>query len=318
MLHRLSKAVAELYALAENIEPDRFRDELLGLLRTLIKFDGAVLESGDINLALRHASDAPQGCAAERIATLLRKADHDRYLAATGAFIGRLASPYACDKSRLAQDELPWLRDLASTPGFSKLLLYGDLPASRPLPRWLLLYRERDHDFSDEDANLLHAIWRHVARALDANLRRALQGIDAENAARALAFVSSRGIIETADPHMAAMLDAEWPGFGGHYLPQHVVSALLITGHYRGKQIELSATHKFGYMVCTAKQAHAVSMLSPSEMNAVRRFANGMSHSEIAAQLGISRHTVRNQIANAYQKLGIHNKVELVRLVSSI
>lgn len=318
MLHRLSKAVAELYASAENIEPDRFRNELLGLLRTLIKFDGAVLDSGDINLALRPASGAPQGCAAERIATLLRKTDHDRYLAATGAFIGRLNAPYTCDKSRLAQHELPWLRDLASASGFRKLLLYGDLPASRPWPRWLLLYRDRDHDFSDEDANLLHAIWRHVTRAIDANLRRALQGMDADNAARALAFVSSRGIIETADPHMTAMLDTEWPGFGGHYLPQHVVSALLITGHYRGKQIELTATHKFGYMVCTAKQTHAVNMLSPSEMNAVRRFADGMSHSEIAAQLGISRHTVRNQIANAYQKLGIHNKVELVRLVSSI
>ncbi|HEX7650620.1 MAG TPA: helix-turn-helix transcriptional regulator [Noviherbaspirillum sp.] len=318
MLHRLSKAVAELYALAENTEPDQFREELLALLHTLIRFDGAVLESGDINLTLRPADDAPQETATQRIAALLRKTDHDRYLASTAACIGRLSAPYACDKSRLSQHELPWLRDLGTAPGFRKLLLFGDLPASRPWPRWLLLYRDGERDFSDEDANLLHAVWRHVTRAIDANLRRALHGIDAENASRALAFVSSRGIIETADPNMAVMLDTEWPGFDGLYLPQHVVSALLITGHYRGKQIEISATHKFGYMVCTAKPAHAVSSLSPSEMNAVRRFANGMSHSEIAAQLGISRHTVRNQIANAYQKLGIHNKVELVRLVSSM
>ena len=167
MLHRLSKAVAELYALAENTEPDQFREELLALLHTLIRFDGAVLESGDINLTLRPADDAPQETATQRIAALLRKTDHDRYLASTAACIGRLSAPYACDKSRLSQHELPWLRDLGTAPGFRKLLLFGDLPASRPWPRWLLLYRDGERDFSDEDANLLHNLGRDLANSRD-------------------------------------------------------------------------------------------------------------------------------------------------------
>lgn len=318
MLHRLSKAVAELYALAENTEPDRFRIELLGLLRTLVEFDGAVLESGDINLAIRHAGGEMQGHVAERIADILSKTDRDRYHAVTGTFIGRLAAPYLCDRSRLSQHELPWLSELAGAPGFRKLLLYGELPASRPWPRWLILYRDSEQEFSNADADLLHAMWRHIVRAVGINLHHALHGLEGERVTHAFAFVNSRGIIEAADPKMAGLLKSEWPDFDGHHLPRPVLTALLATRTYRGKKIELSAAHKFGYMICAAKHASTINMLSPSELHAVRCFANGMSHSEIAAKLGISRHTVRNQLANAYQKLGIHNKVELIRLVSSM
>jgi DNA-binding CsgD family transcriptional regulator len=45
-------------------------------------------------------------------------------------------------------------------------------------------------------------------------------------------------------------------------------------------------------------------------------FAEGHTHHQIALQLGISHHTVRNQLANVYRKLDIHSKLELVRALT--
>ena len=40
----------------------------------------------------------------------------------------------------------------------------------------------------------------------------------------------------------------------------------------------------------------------------VLQFARGMTHKEIAAHLNVSPHTVRNQLAQVYLKLGVHDK----------
>jgi DNA-binding CsgD family transcriptional regulator len=44
----------------------------------------------------------------------------------------------------------------------------------------------------------------------------------------------------------------------------------------------------------------------------VRLIADGFSDKQIAAQLGISRHTVRSQIDRAFAKHGIHSRASLV------
>jgi DNA-binding NarL/FixJ family response regulator len=44
-----------------------------------------------------------------------------------------------------------------------------------------------------------------------------------------------------------------------------------------------------------------------------RRFASGMSHKQIARELGVSHHTVRNQLAHLYRKLNLHDKASLAQ-----
>ena len=45
-----------------------------------------------------------------------------------------------------------------------------------------------------------------------------------------------------------------------------------------------------------------------------RLFADGASHGEVAAKLGVRPATVRNQLTSIYRKLDIHSKAELARL----
>jgi DNA-binding NarL/FixJ family response regulator len=50
-------------------------------------------------------------------------------------------------------------------------------------------------------------------------------------------------------------------------------------------------------------------------MRAALLFAAGSSYKDITAHLGLSTHTVRNQISSAYRKLGIHSKFELAKAI---
>ena len=91
--------------------------------------------------------------------------------------------------------------------------------------------------------------------------------------------------------------------------------ALLNTGVYRGRRIEIRAEQKYGYIACTARRIAVIDTLAPSERAVAERYAKGMKREEIARGLKVSPHTVRNQLANVYEKLGVHSKAELARLL---
>ncbi len=52
-------------------------------------------------------------------------------------------------------------------------------------------------------------------------------------------------------------------------------------------------------------------ILPPRQHEIAILVSQGLSNKEIATQLGISLHTVKNHIRAAYLTLGIHNRVQL-------
>jgi RNA polymerase sigma factor (sigma-70 family) len=57
--------------------------------------------------------------------------------------------------------------------------------------------------------------------------------------------------------------------------------------------------------------------LTPRERQIVALVARGLTNREIAAHLGISENTLRNQLHNVFRKLNVHNRLELVLCVVS-
>lgn len=53
--------------------------------------------------------------------------------------------------------------------------------------------------------------------------------------------------------------------------------------------------------------------LTPRERTILRLLASGLTRDEVAATLSVSTHTVRTHMQNLYAKLGLHNRLELVR-----
>ena len=80
---------------------------------------------------------------------------------------------------------------------------------------------------------------------------------------------------------------------------------------FRGEKIEITLIQRNGFNRCRIIPIKNLELLSPREFVIARRFSNGMSHKKIARELGISHHTVRNQLAHTYRKLNVHDKVSL-------
>ena len=66
-----------------------------------------------------------------------------------------------------------------------------------------------------------------------------------------------------------------------------------------------------------AVDAHGLNLLSKREMEVVRCVAKGMSNREIADNLHISQHTVKNSLFRIFDKLGVSNRVELLFMTLS-
>ena len=60
------------------------------------------------------------------------------------------------------------------------------------------------------------------------------------------------------------------------------------------------------------QQTGGMARLTPREREVVRLVADGMRNQEIALQLNLSEHTVRNYLIRIFDKLGISSRVELV------
>lgn len=68
---------------------------------------------------------------------------------------------------------------------------------------------------------------------------------------------------------------------------------------------------RYGYLVVGAAQT-PLAELTPAERDVARLVASGCTNREIAARRRASVHTVGNQLAAIYGKLGVSSRYELV------
>lgn len=60
------------------------------------------------------------------------------------------------------------------------------------------------------------------------------------------------------------------------------------------------------------EEGSGVDLLSDRERQVLARISQGMTNEEIAAELAITPRTVRNHLANIYQKIDVHSRAEAV------
>lgn len=66
-----------------------------------------------------------------------------------------------------------------------------------------------------------------------------------------------------------------------------------------------------------AFQANGIELLTPRERDVVRLVTDGFANREVAQQLGLSTHTVKNYLFSVFDKIGVSSRAELIMYVLS-
>ena len=210
-----------------------------------------------------------------------------------------------------------WIR-LVKKYNLAQLLVFGDAPSAGNDGYWVVLCRSDPHaPFLLADADSLRALWPHLLRARTWHMQQILNRHDPAAARRSLALVDRHGRIEIADPAFAALLRQEFGEQLARQIPEPAWQALKRKSEYRGKRANLSARPQREHVVCEARPVRAVDCLGPVEQKVAAQFVRGLDYKTIAIAMQTSPHTVRNQLAQIYKKLDVHNKAALALLMQA-
>lgn len=342
-----SNTIRDLYALAEYATPDQFLTQAIALLKTWIRFDGVLFGTGEAKLMKKEITELnPNHQEIEN-----QRDQHDRqeqrepiphsvlfgknspikfnedllvrgYRDAPHAPVrGGIRKIYRKSSNKKNNEQSASTRTHRSTNPLSLIqelnlchvIVVGDDASKIKPARWMVLYRRHDVRFSQSDAAHLHGLWTHLSRALVLNRTRHLQrkSLEHDKDAAASGLISMEGQIQIADARFYELLDHEWPILSPESLPEIAMEVLRAGKVFRGEKIEITLIQRHGFNRCRIIPIKNLDFLSPREFVIARRFSNGMSHKQIARELGISHHTVRNQLAHTYRKLNVHDKVSL-------
>ncbi|MFZ9237901.1 MAG: response regulator transcription factor [Burkholderiaceae bacterium] len=331
-MQAFSTTVRDLYALAEYAAPEQFLERAINLLQMWIRFDGAIFGTGEksnpqsvtrlISAESQHEATVPE-------TVLAREAQQDDPVARgirnapMSPSRGGIRELYRKKRTGKKDQSLTRSgpRSLMDELGLCHLMFHGDDPKKVQPARWIVLYRQQDVRFAETDAACLHGLWIHLSRALAINRTRTLERLSKPGARRdnlsVTALIHDDGRVEIADQRFFDLLAREWPELAPDFIPEGALQLLNEGKVFRGRQVEISSTRQAGSLLCRIRPIDVMEVLSPREFVVARRFAAGMSHKQIARELGVSHHTVRNQLAHLYRKLDLHNKGALAQYLAA-
>ncbi|HYQ42436.1 MAG TPA: LuxR C-terminal-related transcriptional regulator [Polyangiaceae bacterium] len=115
---------------------------------------------------------------------------------------------------------------------------------------------------------------------------------------------------------IATALKRTLEGMGLKLLPSRLPLGLAVLVHHAHGRAAVAMQRHLDpnphRLVLSARFASLDEMLSPAVLDVVFQFAQGSSHAEIAAHRRTSTRTVANQIAMAFQRLGVSGRTQLL------
>jgi DNA-binding NarL/FixJ family response regulator len=227
-------------------------------------------------------------------------------------------TPIACNCERFYRERGLFRQDyFYRRHHIAQMLLFGDAPCHDRSRQWIALFRSTGDSFSEAERQSLIAVWPHIVRAIKSNHRHYLERQVAERTGRAAALMNQEGVLEAEDAGFRAALLDEWPQFSEKRVPDAVLQCWYAGMTFIGERIRISMQAHREYVLCHAMRYSAPEALTRSERVVAYQFASGLSHKQIAKNLGVSQNTIRSHIAHAYEKLDVHNKASLANVLAA-
>lgn len=314
----LSNRLLALYEAAESTSADIFVRETVRLLRPLFHHEGVILGIADIPPSRCPDLIVDHIFVYKRDELILEECVYipDQNDAVRNLVLA-LKEPLCCDCSTLFQRErLPTIEALSRKHGLRQAMLFGTQNENARL-QWIFLYRRTGDGFTRQESENLLALWPHIERCFHINRWRHLESRIRRHESRAAALINWRGFVEAADPRFCELHAIEWPSAPFGKFPAPVLDCLFAGRDYEGARIRIALCAQDDLILCKAFEKNLLSTLTPAELEVAQQFSRGLTHKDVALNLGVSENTVRSHIKHVYDKLAIHNKARLVQLMAA-
>jgi DNA-binding CsgD family transcriptional regulator len=318
LLECLSSLLLQLQVLCESIPFPEFQEAALRMVQQFLPFDSAVWASGAVGPCREPLIfsvcllNQPRDMLASYERVKHQDLAFDRALAQAGTTVN------------IALQEVTWppgskeLRAHVERFGMQHTLSTVTHSAVTQLLHAIALYRAAAaNPFTEQERMFQQSLVPHLdalcSRSRMRHLEEALQpGLERRH--RAAAIVGVNGMLYHADSRFTTLLLSEWPDWRGPALPVELVGKMA-TGapmQLRFSRIVVHANAAADLYLLHIREVTPCDKLSQREWDIAHAFGNGMTHKEIARQLGIAPGTVRNHLSTVYEKLKVSNKAELM------
>lgn len=167
-------------------------------------------------------------------------------------------------------------------------------------------------EFTDDERSIKQLLMPHFSQAL--RMSRDIWRARGDGEREAVALVSEDGTILSAEQPFFKLARLEW-GNCATGLPSELLRALRQRKSVRGMNVSARIAPFGRNYFLHLSAAPVLDCLSPREREVAELFAAGLTHKDVARELGSSPSTVRNQLARIYEKLGISSKASLASLI---
>lgn len=287
----LSAILLELYRMAEQLDPDAYRDWALGVLQPKLRFDAAIWATGHV--------------------------DHGRWVTYRAHAVGLPAK--ALEHYEPLRPECGLAPDVSAFMKHWRLardLAFVAVDPLTSLATAITLYRKRKGAvFTDGERRFFQSTAVHMAEnhgfaAIQQLLRSTRSGIaDISSSGVADRF----GLLQVAPANFQRLLRREWPKWRERKLPEDICRYLntLATHRYVGERIVVRITILNDVFLLQARDKRPADDLSGREYEVALLLAGGHTYKEAAKRLGLAPSTVRNHLASIFGKLGVGKQSDM-------
>ena len=305
--------IGQLYRAGAQVRPGQFRLWALRELRSALPFDGALWGTGTLETLSFHTItllDLPPGLPP----ALEASREQNPLLPAILEHPGKpvtMHSQWPGD-GFYASD---LYRDIFKPHGIEHIMATGQADPRGGVYTLLTLYRNDRSQAFTADEQALHArMAYHLVNAAShlvfAHINRGQPDLPTGSAA---CVCDDQGVFHEVQAGFLDLLDAHYPGRDPHQLPfdlprkhgsNRTIGKLCVVREPLG---ELN--------VLRAWPAGPLDALTLRERSIVNGVAHGLTFKEIARQVGLAPSTVSNHLYRVYDKLGVHSRSALAKLV---
>ncbi|MDQ2077796.1 LuxR family transcriptional regulator [Marinimicrobium sp. ABcell2] len=173
---------------------------------------------------------------------------------------------------------------------------------------------DSSNNFTAKHRYLKQLLMPHLSGALRMNREAAIDCRPAPD--ESVAVINCVGQVLLSRQSIDALLHEEW-GPWQKGVPASILPGRGQSRRWRGRAVLIDIEPIGDNFLLKAHLLRPEERLTPRETQVAVLFAQGLSHKEVSCELGVAPATVRNHIANIYDRLKISDKANLARLLSS-